>query len=161
MSVCMLSHFSCVPLSATLWTVACQAPLSMGFSRQEQWGGLLCPPPGDLPIPGIKPTALKSLALAGRFFTTSATWESPVLVEKAMFQHTELHGIKVQEPFFLVSLLGFPNLTGPPWLIPQRPPSEQVGLSFYIQTQKLNTPFPLVFHRPELSHVVILSCSSR
>ena len=80
MSVCMLSHFSCVPLSATLWTVACQAPLSMGFSRQEQWGGLLCPPPGDLPIPGIKPTALKSLALAGRFFTTSATWESPVLV---------------------------------------------------------------------------------
>ena len=39
----------------TLWTVAHQAPLSMGFSRQEYWSGLPCPPPGDLPIPGIEP----------------------------------------------------------------------------------------------------------
>ena len=52
--VCMLSHLSCVQLFVTLWTVACQAPLSMGFSRQEHWSGLLCPPPGDLPNPGIK-----------------------------------------------------------------------------------------------------------
>ena len=80
MSVCMLSHFSHVQLSGTLWTVACQAPLSMGLSRQEHWGGLLCPPPGDLPNPGIEPASLKSLALAGRFFTISATWEAPVLV---------------------------------------------------------------------------------
>ena len=41
--------------SATLWTVAHQAPYSMGFSRQEYWSGLPCPPPGDLPNPGIKP----------------------------------------------------------------------------------------------------------
>ena len=58
MSVCMLSHFSQVQLSGTLWTVACQAPLSMGLSRQEHWGGLLCPPPEDLSDPGIKPGSL-------------------------------------------------------------------------------------------------------
>ena len=56
----------------TLWTVAHQAPLSMGFSRQEYWSGLPCPLPGDLPDPGIEPTSLTS-ALAGQFFTTSAT----------------------------------------------------------------------------------------
>ena len=48
----------------------------MGFSRQEYWGGLPCPPPGDLPDPGIKPESLMSPALAGGFFTTSATWET-------------------------------------------------------------------------------------
>ena len=51
----MLSHFSCVRLFATLWTAACQAPLSTAFSRQEHWSGLPCPPPGDLPNPGVKP----------------------------------------------------------------------------------------------------------
>ena len=58
--VCMLSHFNQVWLFATPWTVAFQAPLSMGFSRQEYWNGLLCPPPGDLPDPGIKPVSLIS-----------------------------------------------------------------------------------------------------
>jgi len=53
----MLSHFNCVRFFVTLWTVACQAPLSMGFSRQEYWSGLPCPPPGDLPDPGIEPTS--------------------------------------------------------------------------------------------------------
>ena len=51
----MLSHFSRVRLFETLWTIAHQAPLSMGFSRQEYWSGLPCPPPGDLPDPGIEP----------------------------------------------------------------------------------------------------------
>ena len=51
---CMLSCFSHVWLFATPWTVACQAPLSMGFSRQEYWSGLSCPSPGDLRDPGIK-----------------------------------------------------------------------------------------------------------
>ena len=51
----MLSCFSCVQLCVTPWTVAHQAPLSMGFSRQECWSGLLCPPPVDLPDPGIEP----------------------------------------------------------------------------------------------------------
>ena len=53
--VCLLSHFSRVHLFATLWTVACQVSLSMGFSRQENWSGLPCPPPWNLPHPGIKP----------------------------------------------------------------------------------------------------------
>ena len=65
--MCVLNCFSCVRIFATLWTVAHQAPLSMGFSRQEYWRGLPCPPPGDLPNPGIEP---KSPALAGGFFTT-------------------------------------------------------------------------------------------
>ena len=66
MKVAQLSLTLCDP-----WTVACQAPLSMGFSRQEDWNVLLCPPPGDLPDPGIEPMSLMSLALASRFFTTS------------------------------------------------------------------------------------------
>ena len=48
----------------------------MGLSKQEYWSGLPWPPPGDLPDPGIEPTSLMSPALAGRFFTTSATWEA-------------------------------------------------------------------------------------
>ena len=52
----------------------------MGFSRQEYWGGLPCPPPGDLPDPGIKPESLMSPALAGGFFTTSATWKPGLLL---------------------------------------------------------------------------------
>ena len=52
---CMPNHFSHVQICATLWTVAHQAPLSMGFSRQGYWSGLLFPPPEDLPHPGIKP----------------------------------------------------------------------------------------------------------
>ena len=71
--MCMSSCFSHVQLFATLWTVACQAPLSMGFSRQEYWSGLPSPTPGDLPNPGIKCMSLMSPALAGRFFTTRTT----------------------------------------------------------------------------------------
>ena len=66
------------PLCATLWTAACQAPLSMGFFWQENWSRLLCSPPGDLPGPGIKPVSLTSPALTGGFFTTSTTWEAPI-----------------------------------------------------------------------------------
>ena len=59
----VLSHFSHVQLSETLWTVARQAPLSMGFSRQEYWSGLPCPPPGSPPNPGIEPASPVSPAL--------------------------------------------------------------------------------------------------
>ena len=68
------SRQSC--LFVALWTVAHQAPLSMGFSRQEDWSGVPCPPPGDLPKAGIEPPPLTSPALAGSFFTTSTTWEA-------------------------------------------------------------------------------------
>ena len=70
---CVLSGFRLVWLFEISWTVALQAPLSMGFSRQQYWSGLPCPPPGNLPNPGIKPTFLEFPALAGGFFTTSAT----------------------------------------------------------------------------------------
>ena len=66
-SMCVLNR---VRLFVTLLTVAHQAPLSMGFPRQEYWSGLPFPPPGDLPNLGIKPTSFVSPALAGRFFTT-------------------------------------------------------------------------------------------
>jgi len=70
------SCFSRVRLFATLWTVAYQAPLSKGLSRQESWSGLPCPSPGDLPDPGIEPTSFKSPALVDGFFTTSTIWEA-------------------------------------------------------------------------------------
>ena len=60
----------------TLWTVACQAYLSLGFPRQEYWNGLPCPPPEDLPDPGIEPESFMSPALGGRFFTNNATQET-------------------------------------------------------------------------------------
>ena len=69
---CVLSR---VQLFATPWTVARQAPLSMGFPRQGYWSGLPFPDPGDLSNPGIK---LASLALAGRFFTTEPRGKSEI-----------------------------------------------------------------------------------
>jgi len=54
----------------TPWTVALQAPLSVGFSWQEYWSGLSFPPPRDLPDSGIEPESPATSALAGRFFTT-------------------------------------------------------------------------------------------
>ena len=83
--IVVLSHLSHVQLFATLWTVACQAPLSMGCSRQEYWSGLPCPSLGDLPHPGIQ--ALVS-CIAGEFFTAETQrslgnttaciyWENP------------------------------------------------------------------------------------
>ena len=73
---CVLSCFSCVQLFATLWTIALQAPLSMGFPRQEYQSGLPFPSPGDPPNLGIEPRSPISPVLAGRFFTTSAIWEA-------------------------------------------------------------------------------------
>ena len=67
----MCAHsLSRVRLFATQWTVAHQAPLSMGLSWQEYWSGLPFPAPGDLPDPGIKSESLAASAFAGRFFIT-------------------------------------------------------------------------------------------
>ena len=84
LSVAMLCYAtllqSCLTLCNTIWTAACQTPLSMGFSRQEYWSGLRCSPAGDLSDTGIEPASLLSPALAGGFvlfcFTTSTTWET-------------------------------------------------------------------------------------
>ena len=79
--VCAQQLQSC-PTLWDPWTVAHQALLSMEFSRKVYWSGLPFPLPGDLPDPGIKPISLTSPALAGRFFTTSTTWE---------YTHTHTH----------------------------------------------------------------------
>ena len=73
----LLSCSRRVWLCAALWTVAHQAPLSIGFSRQGHWSGLPCRPPGDLPHSGTEPASLTAPTLAGRFFTTGAAWEAP------------------------------------------------------------------------------------
>ena len=83
-TACMLRHFSCFGLFSTPWTVACQAPLSMGFSRQEYWSGLPSPPPGDLPDPGIE---ARSSALRA----DSLPSEPPGKPEQACFHRLKLH----------------------------------------------------------------------
>ena len=72
----VLICFSHAGLFVNLWTVAHQAPLSMGFYKQEYWSGLPFPSPGHRPNPGITPMSLTSPALAGGFFATSSTWEA-------------------------------------------------------------------------------------
>ena len=72
---CVLSHLSHILSFVTPWTVAHQASLSMGLFRQEYWRGLPCPPPGYVPNPGLQST---SLALAGGFLTSSATWKTQI-----------------------------------------------------------------------------------
>ena len=67
-NLCLLSHFSCVWLFATPWTIACQVPLSMRVTKQEYWSGLPLPFPGDLPDQGIEPMSPASPALQGGFF---------------------------------------------------------------------------------------------
>ena len=77
-AVCVPAQsLSCVQFSATLWTLAHQAPLSMEFSRQEYWSGLPFPSTGDLLNPGIEPVSLASPALAGRFFMADAPGKPP------------------------------------------------------------------------------------
>ena len=83
----MLSLFSHIQLFATPWTLACQAPLSLGFSRQEYWSGLPFPTPGDLPDPGIELKTFKSPVLVGGFFTTSATREALFTLYLALYFH--------------------------------------------------------------------------
>ena len=81
----------------------------MGFSRKEYCSGLPCPPPGDLPNPGIKPTSLRSPALAGRFFTACATWEASDVKKQPKMMAIRTQG-----------QAGWPNRRerqGPEWLL--------------------------------------------
>ena len=75
----MLSLFSCVWLRETRWTVACQAPLYLGFSKPEFWSGLPYSPPGYIPNPGIEPA---SPVLASGFFTTESSGKPPKTVKR-------------------------------------------------------------------------------
>ena len=102
---CMLSCFSCVQLFATLWTVALQAPQSMGFSRQEYWSGLPRPPPGDLPDPGVKPT---SPALQAGFFFTAEPLGQPLNIH---ILQSGSNNHDCTSPATLRQCLGFPGGT--------------------------------------------------
>ena len=73
-----------------------QDPLSMGFSRQEYWSGWPFPPPGDLPDPEIQPKSLTSPALAGRFFTTKATWEAHWVPKGSQWGKSEAMKVKIK-----------------------------------------------------------------
>ena len=117
----MLICFSQVWLFAVLWTLAHQVPLSMGFSRQEYRSGLPCPSPRDLPNPGIKFAPLKSPALTGGFFTTSATWEAQnwqyLETEKVkssscwkVVDAVNIHGVKGEDNNLTVDILSLRHL---------------------------------------------------
>ena len=83
---CVCSHFSRVQLFGSPWTAARQAPLSLGFSRQEYWSGLPFPPPEDLPELGTEPMCLMSPTRAGRFFKLTpvcGTWTTTLANDKA------------------------------------------------------------------------------
>ena len=113
---------SCVQLSESPWIVACQAPLSMGFSRQEYWSGLPFPSPRDLRNPGIKP---RSPALAGRFFTFHATREA-------------------QGGFLLLLLFSHPVMSNSLWyheLQHSRPPCPSPSLWPYLTISSSIAPF--------------------
>ena len=105
---CVLSRYRRARLLVTPWTVAHQALLSMGFSRQKHWSGLACLPPGDLPDPGIQLKSLMSSALAGGFFTTSTTWEvHSITGDSQIFINKTLHFLKK----FVQNWVCFSNLT--------------------------------------------------
>ena len=94
MQVCVLGLF------ATPWTIACQVPLSMGFSRQEYWSGLPCPPPEELPDPGIKPVSYVSCIARG-VFTNSATWEALryTYTHTHIYMYTHTHTYSFSDSF--------------------------------------------------------------
>ena len=116
----MLGCFSCIQPFATLWTIAHQPPLSMGFFRQEYWSGLPFPSSEDLPNPGIEAASLLSPALSGRFFTTSATWKALVTKVK-------------------VKLLSYVWLFTTPWTVAHQAPQ---SMEFSRQECWSGLPFP-------------------
>ena len=147
-----LSRFSdsSVSNSATLWTAACQVPLSMGFSRQECWSGLPWPPSGDLPNPGIEPTFLRSPALAGRFFTTGDNWEAhrPIYGCAIKFHTAQVQNahpmdllrsptdyLPEEEKCNLYPLILHPLMKDGPWEVPNSPKFCPFWLAFILSLE--------------------------
>ena len=96
--MCMLSCYSCVWLFAALWTAACKASLSMGFSRQKYWSGLPCPPPRDLPDPGIPTqTSLNPTCIGRWILTTSTSWKTPNMMYFSLFSSWPIGRINVKQ----------------------------------------------------------------
>ena len=93
----VLSRFSCVQLFETHGLQPTWFLCPWAFSREKYWSGLLCPPPGDLPDPGMEPVALMIPELAGGFFTTSATWKAQWLLHNV----DSLRVLRQSTDFFL------------------------------------------------------------
>ena len=145
--VCVLSCFSRIWLFATPWTVAHQAALSMGFSRQEYWSGSSFPSPGYPPDPGIEPRSLMSPALAGRLFTTGACWEERLTVSHSVVPELNYSRLRL---CFVQSWLLWPHRLEParllcPWDSPGK--KTQVGCHFL-----LRGIFPTQGSNPGLLH---------
>ena len=106
---------SSIQLCATPWTVALQAPLFMGFSRQEYWSGRPCPPPEDLPDPGMEPVSFMSPSLAERFFTTRAIWEVPAKLWEYCYERREKTNVggsqqPLSQPIICINVINLLNL---------------------------------------------------
>ena len=127
--LCVGSVTSVMSLCVTPWTVGCQAPLSMGFSRKEHWSGLSFPPPGDLPDSGTEHISPASPEVAGRFFTCWAIRGSPMSfkVRFKLWTYRHAHiifiGWKINSLYQVSSRLqhvmwiecGFPNIADNNW----------------------------------------------
>ena len=87
--LCLVASVVSDQLLVTSRTVAHQVPLSMGLPQQEYWNGLLCPPPGDLPHPGIEPISPVSSCTAGRFYTSEPPGMKPCPTINSMGPGTE------------------------------------------------------------------------
>ena len=126
-------HWACKVTSvvsdfATPWTAPRQAPLSMGFSRQEYWSRLPCPPPGDLPHPGTEPASLTSACIGRRFFTTGATCEAAQI--KHNHRHANWSSLQVRRrPTPPSPCLGAPTCRDQPAGRPSCSPSNLCQLS--------------------------------
>ena len=143
----VLSHFSCVWLFATPWTVIHQIPLSMEYSRQKNWSGLPFPSPGDFPNPGIESSSLTSPALAGGFFTTSASWEA----------HCQrLHWTELCSDCFLWSLLRCPfNMVFNRYNHADQTSSLFMRLFLKVRSGPKD-PSPTAYNKPPLPHLAKL-----
>ena len=132
-SMCACSVTPSVPLCANLWTFCGQAHLSTGFSRQEYWSGLLCPPVGDLSDPEINPFLSYPIALAGGFLTTSVTWEA----QESVCSHKKirvLEMVKIMRKFnFLLSFKVFKYN----WLFKTKPWNNSLALNRERNTSRL------------------------
>ena len=111
----ILSHFSQVQLFATPWTIAHQAPLSMGFSRQEYRSGLPCPPQGDLLNPGIKPMSPAAPALQADSLLLHH-WGSLIITYFLLFPYFHSYSLFYQVSFLHVKILS--SKAGSPFVTP-------------------------------------------
>ena len=109
---CMVKSLHLCPALCGSMTVAGQAPLSLGFSQKESWGGLPYPPSEDFPNPGIKPANFTSPAMAGGFFTISVTWEAQHLPHEILDVNTHQNKIEASIGRMLfLSIFHFDSLT--------------------------------------------------